>query len=84
MNQNDLISARLFQAADAVKGLLKMGLSVLYTRVENRRTVIGLRQPPRGQLHGAPTVMRGTTQGREYVMAAPYQGCQVQWTEKGK
>lgn len=81
---HDVMSARLHQAADAVRGLAGMGLTALSVRVEGRRAVIWLRQAPRGSpLRGAATVMRGTAQGREYVMAAPFGGCQVQWTERG-
>lgn len=83
-NENSALSVRLFEAADAVRGLAFLGLTTRRVHITGRNTVIELSGTPQGQLKGALVRMRGTAQGREYLMATSYQGCQVQWTRKGE
>lgn len=83
-NENSVLAVRLFEAADAVKGLAFLGLTARRIRMTGHKTVIELRGSPQDQLKGAFVRMRNTAQGREYLMATSYQGCQVQWIKQGE
>lgn len=67
----------------AVK-LVREGFTVLSVHVEHHRPVIWIQNCAWcGELEGAVMIRRRGLYGIENVMAAPLEGCQVQWTVRG-
>lgn len=82
--QNDYIAHQVEKVATAVPALAAQGFTVLSVHIAERNPVIWVQRSPRCErLKGAWRVLRAVGQGREAVMAAPYEGCQVQWLERG-
>lgn len=83
-SNNAMIIERLFHADTAVKRLARMGITVLEISIEDRRPVIWVQNSVRcTQLNGATMITRVGPVGREKVMVAPLDKCQVQWMVRG-
>lgn len=81
---NQIIIERLFHADVAVKKLASMGLTVLGINIEDRRPIIWVQNSKAcSQLNGGVMVTRVGPLGREQVMVAPLDKCQVQWMVRG-
>lgn len=82
--QNDHIIGTALVARRAVGKLAARGFTVLSFQVEGRNPVIWIQQAPLcRELRGASKVRRSTPSGAEQIMAAPFEGCQVQWIARG-
>lgn len=78
--QNDHILDRMQQAELAVEQLVARGFTVLSVKVEDRNPLIWIQHSARcNQLDGGVHVITQGPRGREEVMAATFEGCQVQW-----
>ncbi len=64
--------------------LVREGFTVLSVHVEHHRPTIWIQNCAWcGELEGAVMIRRRGPHGIENIMAAPLEGCQVQWTVRG-
>lgn len=83
-SNNQIMIERLVHANAAVSKLTIMGITVLEINIEDRRPVIWVQNSVRcTQLNGATMITRVGPVGREKVMVAPLDKCQVQWMVRG-
>ena len=71
--------ANIAHAQQAIRALRKQSVSILSMRNNGRRLVLVIDQPPafvRGVMRSRHTSPIGN---REYTMAAPYRGVQLEW-----
>lgn len=73
----------LYQAELAVERLVKMGIDVSHVDISDRKPRIWLRgrdEDLRNQFGGGMHIIQPAVNGgREAVMAAQFEGCQLQW-----
>lgn len=71
-------------AHQCVARLMREGFTVLAVHVGNRNPRIVIQSSARCErLRGAVAIRMCARDGRQSVMVAELEGCQVQWTEKG-
>ena len=64
--------------------LVREGFTVLSVHVEHHRPVVWIQNGSLcGELEGAVMIRRPGPHGIENIMAAPLEGCQVQWIVRG-
>lgn len=83
-SNNKIMIERLIHANAAVSKLASMGITVLEINIEDRRPVVWVQNSVRcTQLNGATMITRIGPVGREQIMVAPLDKCQVQWLVRG-
>lgn len=71
-------------AYSAALNLAEEGFSIIRVEVGDRRPVVTVEPCHRtANLRRASKVIQQGAHGSEYVMAAPYHDCQVEWVERG-
>ena len=81
-NEHMLDALALAQMCSAK--LIREGFTVLSVHVEQHRPVIWIQNCAWcGELEGAVMIRRRGPFGIEQIMAAPLEGCQVQWIVRG-
>lgn len=76
----DHVRHLLHQAEAAVVKLQEMGILVTEVQVSGHQPVIWVQASPQCRaLDGVVMIRRNTARGHEHTMAAPFEGCQVQW-----
>jgi len=82
--QDAHVLASLDQALRTSRDLVKRGLTLLKVEVQDRNPVIWVQATGAcKQLRAITMVRRHGEGGMERVQAANFEGCQVQWVERG-